>query len=456
MGINCLQLLWARHFWRAHFLLPHLLERYYFALVLLRRIGRFRGVGCRDRFHKATDLLSRTSLHIVGDVRIGVQRKPDAEVAQHTGQGFHIHAAGDGHGREGVSEVMKAHMLLDACAFQQLPVDPRHGVRTPVTACAGRREQDGVVQVLLVLLYQQVYRLLRQRHLADRVFRFWFCHIQLALHAGDLLIHRQDALFYIQVLPLECQQFAPAQAAGQLQIEHGQNAVFFRFLEVSADLFRWEDGHLFLVLGRDAAVLAGVVRDEPLFHRLLQRRLQHRMDTPHEGVGQGFVILFRPTGHPAVFFQVVIHSLDVDGRELFKLDRTDGRDDVVLDDPLIALGGIVADVGLAVSLKPQAAPLRYGVVAHVIDRNAPVFPNGFRQLFLALRLGLGGHTFLDSLAGDWVMPWVYLPSQRPLGFLRMLPSPLARFFAIYDPSFFNTNTYHRISEIAITIFRTFL
>ena len=102
MGINCLQLLWARHFWRAHFLLPHLLERYYFALVLLRRIGRFRGVGCRDRFHKATDLLSRTSLHIVGDVRIDVQRKPDAEVAQHTGQGFHIHAAGDGHGREGV------------------------------------------------------------------------------------------------------------------------------------------------------------------------------------------------------------------------------------------------------------------------------------------------------------------------------------------------------------------
>lgn len=149
-------------------------------------------------------------------------------------------------------------------------------------------------------------------------------------------------------------------------------------------------------------------------------------------------------------------SLYIHGRELPELDRTDGRDDVVFDDSFITLGGVVADVGLAVSLKPQAAPLRYGVVAHVIDRNAPVFPNGFRQLFLALRLGLGGHTFLDSLAGDWVMPWVYLPSQRPLGFLRMLPSPLARFFAIYDPSFFNTNTYHRISEIAITIFRTFL
>ena len=54
------------------------------------------------------------------------------------------------------------------------------------------------------------------------------------------------------------------------------------------------------LLGRDAAVLAGIVRDEPLFHRLLQRRLQHRMDAPHEGVGQGFVVMLRPALHPAV------------------------------------------------------------------------------------------------------------------------------------------------------------
>ena len=140
----------------------------------------------------------------------------------------------------------------------------------------------------------------------------------------------------------------------------------------------------------------------PLFHRLLQRRLQHRMDTPHEGVGQGFVVLFRPTGHPAVFFQVVIHSLDVDGRELLELDRADGRDDVVLDDPLIALGGVVADVGLTVGFKPQAAPLRCGVVARVVERHAAILSNGFRQLFFALRLGLGGHAFLDGPTGDRV------------------------------------------------------
>ena len=233
-------------------------------------------------------------------MRIGVQSKSGAVVAQHTGQGFHIHAAGDRHRGECVSEVVETYMLLDACVFQQLPVDPRHGVRTPVAACAGRREQDGIVRMLLMLLDEQFHRLLRQCHLADGVLCFRFRHIQLALHAGDLLVHRQDSLFYIQVIPLERQQFAPAQTTGKFQIEHGQDTVLLRFLEVSADLLRREDGHFFLVLGRDAAVLTRVVRDEPLFHRLLQRRLQHRMDTPHEGVGQGFVVLLRPALHPAI------------------------------------------------------------------------------------------------------------------------------------------------------------
>ena len=126
------------------------------------------------------------------------------------------------------------------------------------------------------------------------------------------------------------------------------------------------------------------------------------MDAPHKGVGQGFTVLLRPALHPAVFLGLVVHPLDMDGRELPELDHTDGRDDVVFDDPFIALGGVVADVGLAVSFKPQAAPLRCGVVARVIERHAAILPNGFRQLFFALRLGLGGHAFLDGLAGDRV------------------------------------------------------
>ena len=77
--------------------LPHLLERYHLAPASLRRVGRLRGGGCRGGFHEAADLLRRTSLHVVGDVRVGVQSEAGAVVAQHAGQGFYIHAAGDSH-----------------------------------------------------------------------------------------------------------------------------------------------------------------------------------------------------------------------------------------------------------------------------------------------------------------------------------------------------------------------
>ena len=88
----------------ASFLLSHLLERDHLAPTSLRRVRRFRGVGCRDRFHEAADFLRRAPLHIVGDVRIGVQREPSAVVAQHAGQGLHVHAAGDRQGGECMSK----------------------------------------------------------------------------------------------------------------------------------------------------------------------------------------------------------------------------------------------------------------------------------------------------------------------------------------------------------------
>lgn len=132
--------------------LPHSLKRYHFAPALLWRVGRLRGSGCRGGFHEAADLLCRTSLHIVGDVRVGVQSEPGAVVAQHAGQGLHIHAAGDRHRGECMSQIVETHMLLDACVFQQLPVDPRHGIRTPVAACPGRREQDRVRHHKIVFL----------------------------------------------------------------------------------------------------------------------------------------------------------------------------------------------------------------------------------------------------------------------------------------------------------------
>lgn len=97
--------------------LSHSLERDHLAPALLRRVRRLRFRFGRGRFHEAADLLCRASLHIVGDVRIGVERKPCAIVAQHAGQGLHIYAAGEGHRCESVAKVVEPHMLT-TCVFQ--------------------------------------------------------------------------------------------------------------------------------------------------------------------------------------------------------------------------------------------------------------------------------------------------------------------------------------------------
>ena len=64
-------------------LLSHPFERDHLAPAFLRRVGRFRSRRCRGGFHEAADLFCRTSLHIVGDVRIGVQSEARAVVTQH-------------------------------------------------------------------------------------------------------------------------------------------------------------------------------------------------------------------------------------------------------------------------------------------------------------------------------------------------------------------------------------
>ena len=118
-------------------------------------------------------------------MRIGIEGEPSAEVAQHTGQRFHIHAAGESHGGESMAQIMEAHMLLNASLRQQFPVDPGHRVRAPVAASAGRREQDGIVGVLFMLPHQHIHRLLGQCHLADGVFGFRLRYYQLPGLAQD-------------------------------------------------------------------------------------------------------------------------------------------------------------------------------------------------------------------------------------------------------------------------------
>lgn len=51
-----------------------------------------------------------TALHM----QRGIQGEPGAVVAQHAGQGLHIHAAGEGHRGKSMAQIMEANALLNA------------------------------------------------------------------------------------------------------------------------------------------------------------------------------------------------------------------------------------------------------------------------------------------------------------------------------------------------------
>ena len=53
--------------------------------------------------------MRRFELGVGGDVGVGVQRETRRVVAQHRGHRFHVHAVLQGHGREGMAEVVESY-----------------------------------------------------------------------------------------------------------------------------------------------------------------------------------------------------------------------------------------------------------------------------------------------------------------------------------------------------------
>ena len=123
------------------------------------------------------------------------------------------------------------------------------------------------------------------------------------------------------------------------------------------------------------------------------------MDAPDRTAGEGSVGLVFPPLYPSAGSGVIVELLNLNGREPLELNPSQSRNDVVLNGIGVGLGGIGADHRLAVSFKPQPAPLRHRVILVVVDGDSSVVPDGPGQFFFALRLGPGGYTFLDSPSG---------------------------------------------------------
>ena len=90
---------------------------------------------------------------------VGTKGESRAVVSQGAGQGLHIHAILQRQRCEGVSEIMEPD-ILRADGLEDLLVGVPEGVWIEHPSRLRRREHVGISRMLLVLLHQQVHRLL--------------------------------------------------------------------------------------------------------------------------------------------------------------------------------------------------------------------------------------------------------------------------------------------------------
>ena len=104
---------------------------------------------------------------------VGVQCEARRVVTEHTADGLDVHAVLQGHGREGVTEIVESDAGQPR-AFQHSLQHMQHAVRGH-RASGGRWEYPFAVARFSSLLHQNVYRIRRQGQCAVGVFRFQRC-----------------------------------------------------------------------------------------------------------------------------------------------------------------------------------------------------------------------------------------------------------------------------------------
>lgn len=99
------------------------------------------------------------SHHIRRGVGVGAEGEARAVMPQGAGQSLHIHSILQRQRCEGMPEIMEPDML-DADGLEDLLVGVPEGVWIEHPSRLRRREHVGISRMLLVLLHQQVHRLL--------------------------------------------------------------------------------------------------------------------------------------------------------------------------------------------------------------------------------------------------------------------------------------------------------
>lgn len=157
-------------------------------------------------------------LHIAGDVGVDVQRCHRGHMAQHGGEGFHIHSVLQRQRREGVPQIMESDTLA-VCPLQyRLKPSACHtGRDRSVRLHRGRKHPAGIH--LFAVFSQHGQHRRWQHQFSHGRLGFGRDDLQFAVYRVRLLVDGQHASFKVQILPLKRYQFTPPQAGAEIQQE---------------------------------------------------------------------------------------------------------------------------------------------------------------------------------------------------------------------------------------------
>ena len=242
-----------------------------------------------------------------------------------------------------VTEIMETHMLTPGVFKNELEPMAHHARSDwTVLLYRGREHPAGVHSFLI--LPQHLYYRRRQDDFADGVFGFRLAELEFSIDLIDLLVHIQYASLKVQVVPLERHELAAPQASGKVQEKELVVALSLGLDEKPLKLVPVQHLHLPSPLGRQLTADGRVGADEPILHRLLQRRAAGGMTHTHHPVGQSLAEAFRE-GLPAILFESCVKLLEIILGQLVQRDAANLRDDVQADATLIAqLGGVPSRV----------------------------------------------------------------------------------------------------------------
>ena len=276
---------------------------------------------------------------------------------------------------------------------------PSQTVRAVESTCHWGWEHHWIAGVFGVFPDQKSYRFLRQVDRPHEVGSLGLGHLYLAVDPSRGFTHCQRLLFQVKIIPKKGHQLSPPKACGQLQIEHGENAVFLCGGEIGADLLCRERPHLFLFLGRQFAPSGGVIGDKPLLYRLIQALAEHGVETTERFGAQAQIFHTLVTLDSALGFGFVVEFLDIQRGQLVQLDFAYVGDDVFVDVVLVVGGGGFPDGGFRVILEPRFDPLSYRELAGLMSIHFSSLFQGRRQLFFAFFQRFRQHIFVDGFAG---------------------------------------------------------